>query len=214
MRVGEYDRRVVLERVEDAVAVVRVDVHVRDARKAVVALQALDHDADVVEDAEARGVRAPRVVQAGDGHESALHAARHDRIAGDERGADDVAGRLEHALERRRVAGVEQAFPRRRARDDEIHVGGILEQLELGARRGPRRELQDAPVEALRDELAPEHVVAVRSEGVAVREIRSGRSARRRRRRLKVRRFQPRDAAAVVRGRAEPSMAGGRGPHR
>ena len=100
--------------------------------------------------------------------------ARHDRIAGDERGADDVAGRLEHALERRRIAGVEQAFPGRRARDDEIHVGGILEQLELGAGRGPRRELQDAPVEALRDELAPEHVVAVRAEGVAVRKSVAG----------------------------------------
>jgi hypothetical protein len=69
-------------------------------------------------------------------------------------------------------AGVSPAssrpLPGRRAGDDEIHVGRIVEQLELGARRGPRRELHDAAVEALRDQLAPEHVMAVRSEGMAV----------------------------------------------
>ena len=60
VRVGEDQRRVVLEGVEDAIAMVRVDVDVGDARQPVLALQHLDDDSDVVEDAEARGMRAPR----------------------------------------------------------------------------------------------------------------------------------------------------------
>ena len=50
-----------------------------------------------------------------------------------------------------------------------------MEQLELVARRGSAgASCDDSPVEALRDELAHEHVVAVRPEGMAVAETVAG----------------------------------------
>ena len=172
--VGEHDRRIVLEGVEHAVAVVRVDVDVGDAHEAVLALEVLDHDADVVEYAEARGMGAPGMVQSRDRHEAASRLPGHDRLHGDQRGADDVARGLEDALERGRVAAVEQSLAGRRARDDELHVARIVEQLELGARRPAGRESKHAPVVALGDELAPERVVTVRPERVAVRKAVAG----------------------------------------
>ena len=168
VRVGEDHRRIVLVGVEDAVPVMRVDVDVRDAREPVGALQVLDDDADVVEDAEARGMRAPGMVQPGDRHEPALRLALHHGLGRDERGAHHVAGRLEDALDGGCITGIEVALAGRRARQDEIDVRGVVKELELPARRCARRELQDAPVEPLRYELAPERVVAVQSERMAI----------------------------------------------
>ena len=111
MGVCEHDRRIVLESIVNAVTVVRIDVDVGDAREAMLPLEALDHDADVVEHAEAGGMGAPGVVQSRDRHEAASRLAGHDRLHGDERGADHVARGLEDALERGRIAAVERPSP-------------------------------------------------------------------------------------------------------
>jgi energy-dependent translational throttle protein EttA len=168
VRVGDHERRVVLEGVEHAVAVMGVDVDVRDAREPVLALQVFDHDTDVVEDAETRRVRATGMVQARDRHEGPARASIHHRLCRDERSADDVARGLEDALESGRVAAIEKSLAGGRARDDELDVARIVKELELRPGGSARRELQDLPVEALRDELAPECVVPVRAERVAV----------------------------------------------
>ena len=127
-----------------------------------------DHDADVVEDAKARGVRAPGVVQSRDRHEGAPSTSVHQGFRGDECRADDVAGSLEDALERGRVTAVEVSLARRRARDDELHVAGIVKALELRPGGAAWRELQHLAVEALGHEFAPEGVVPVRAERMAV----------------------------------------------
>ena len=57
---------VFLVRIEQPVAVVDVDVHVREALHAVLAAQGVDDDADVVEYAEARRRAAPRMMEAAD----------------------------------------------------------------------------------------------------------------------------------------------------
>ena len=112
---------------------VRIDVDIRNAREPVSPLQLLDDDADVIEDAEARRVRPPRMVQPRDWHETALCAARHQVLDRDQRGADDVACSLEDTLECRRVAGIEESLAGRRAGLDEVDVNGIMEELELAA---------------------------------------------------------------------------------
>jgi hypothetical protein len=79
VEVGEHHRRVVLERVEHPIAVVRVDVDVSDALQSR-ALQQLDRHPAVVEDAKARRALARRVMEPGDGHEGAAALAAHDRL--------------------------------------------------------------------------------------------------------------------------------------
>ena len=172
--IGKDQRRIILECIEDAVAVVRIDVDVRDSCEPVDALQVLDDDSDVIEDAEACRVRPPRMVQPRDRHEAALRATCHQALGSDQRSADDIACGLEHTLEGRRVAAIEESLAGRRAGFDEVDVDGIMEELELDARGGAWHELLDAPVEPLRNELAPECVMAVRPEWMAVRKAVSG----------------------------------------
>ena len=75
MDVREDDVRVVLERVEHAVAVMRIDVHVGDALQPVALAQQLDRDAAIVEHAEPGGAIARGVMQPGDRHEAAPRLA-------------------------------------------------------------------------------------------------------------------------------------------
>ena len=108
MQVGEHHRGILLEGVEHAVAVMRVDVDVADALQAR-ALEQLDGHAAVVEHAEAGGAIARRVVQSRDGHEGAPAFAPHDRLHGAQGGADHVGGGFVHAAEGRRIAGIEKS---------------------------------------------------------------------------------------------------------
>src|SRR4029079_12754143 len=71
VHVREWHAWVALECVEHAVAVLLVDVDVRDAFDVVQLARGLDRDAAVVEHAETRGVIASRVMQAADRDERA-----------------------------------------------------------------------------------------------------------------------------------------------
>ena len=139
VQVGEQHVGILLERVEHAVAVMRVDVDVGDAANAVEPARGFDRDAAVVEDAEARGDVARRVMQPADRNERAPNGPRDDRGQRLERAADDVRRGFVDAGERRRVAGVEQAAAALRQLDDAIDVRRRVEVLELLARRLPRR---------------------------------------------------------------------------
>ena len=75
VQVGEDHRRVAFEGVEDAVAVMRIDVDIRDASEPETAAQQLDGDSAVVEYAKARGVVARGVVESGDRHECPAEVA-------------------------------------------------------------------------------------------------------------------------------------------
>src|SRR5205814_528512 len=130
VQVGGHHRRILLEYVEHAVAVMRVDVHVTDALQAL-ALQELDRHAAVVEHAEVGRALARRVVQSRDRHEGPATLPPHDRLHGAQRGADHAGRRPVHAAERRGVAGVEKALTALRALAHELEVGGAVERAQL-----------------------------------------------------------------------------------
>ena len=62
VQVGEDDGGVVLERIEDPVAVVSIDVYIGDPLETVLLKQGFNRDSAVVEDAETRGRSPPRVM--------------------------------------------------------------------------------------------------------------------------------------------------------
>ena len=112
---------IVLERVEHAIAVMRIDVDVGDALRALRASQQLDDDAAVVEDAEAGGVVARGMMQAGDRHEGAATLALHDRLRRTQGRAHHAGRRLVDATERRRVAAIQKAAAAGGALAHELH---------------------------------------------------------------------------------------------
>ena len=105
--VGEPDIRICLETVEDSVAVMRVDVDVRNALDAELAPRDLDCDAAIVENAKPGSGVAPRVMQAADRNERARVRSPDDALERLERAADDGASCLVDAGERRCVAVIE-----------------------------------------------------------------------------------------------------------
>ena len=90
MDVGEQEVRVVLETIEHAVSVVRIDVHVGDPFEPVTGTQVFRRHTAVVEHAETGGMSATRMVQPGDRYECTGRRACHDSVNGGQRGADDV----------------------------------------------------------------------------------------------------------------------------
>ena len=170
VQIREYQRRIVLESVKDAVAMMRVDVDVGDPRKAVHPLQVFDDDADVVENAKAGRVPASGMVQSGDWHEAAFRPSVHQRVGCDEGRTDDVARRLEHAFPGGRVAGIQVTVAAGGFRLHQVDVLGAVEQLEFATGGGARRQLQDAAIESLGDQLAPEGLVPVGAERMTVAE--------------------------------------------
>ena len=132
MQIREDQFRIVLEGVEHAIAMMGVDINVGDARNAMGAPQMLDDHAAIVEDAEARGALARRVMQAGDRHEGAPVRAAHDPVRGRQARTHNASGRLEYAAKRGRVSSVQPAAAAMGAFDDETHVVGGVKELQLG----------------------------------------------------------------------------------
>ena len=82
VNIGKQGVRIILETVEHAVAVVRVDVDISDALHVVALAQVLDRDAAVIEDTESRCAAACRVVQTGDRDERARVVVVHQLVNG------------------------------------------------------------------------------------------------------------------------------------
>ena len=170
MQVGEQQIGIVLERVEHAVAVMRIDVDISDALHAVPTPQHFDRHAAVVEDAKAGGVAARRMMQTGNRNECAARGAAEHSVDGVQRRADDVARGFVDAAPGRRVACVEIAEAARRTLAHEIDVGRRVKPFELFTRSGARDAALDAPVQSALVQLAHECFVPVGPERVAVAE--------------------------------------------
>ena len=176
VQIGEHQLRVVFERVEHAVAVMRIDVDIGYALEPARRAQPLDHDAAIVQRTKP-GRTAPRgVMQTGDRHEGAAHKAEHHRLGRRERTAGDVGGRLENAAEHRRVAAIQMPDPLARARLHELEVGQRVEQLQLFERGHARIFDETTSLEPARRELAVERRVTIRAERVVVAEPVTGQS--------------------------------------
>ncbi len=146
---AQHDARIVVEGVLRAVAVVHVEVEDRDALRAMRLDRVHGADGDVVEDAEAHRARRRRVMP-GRAHraERGARLAVHHRVGGRHDGARRAQGRGKRACVHRRIrveAGI--AAPRGRF-EDEVHVRGIVDALEVlarGERRLPDREARGEP---------------------------------------------------------------------
>ncbi len=98
---GKDQIRIVFERVVHAIAVMRIDVHVRDALESASLAEQLHRNPAVVEHAAPGRFVAGRVMQAGYGDESVAHLAAHDGVRCIEGRADDVRRCFEHRREMR-----------------------------------------------------------------------------------------------------------------
>ena len=165
VQVGEYHRRVILERIEHAVAVVRVDVDVGDALEAR-ALQQLDRHAAVVEHAETGRAVARGVMQARDRHEGTPAFAVHDRLHRTQGGADHARGRLVDTSERGCVAGIEKTGAAGGAFAHQLQILRRVKGTQLDVRGSAGLEHAHAPIEPARAELADEGRETVRAERV------------------------------------------------
>jgi len=137
MDIRENQIRIVVEGIENTVAMVGIDVDIGDTGYRVFLAQIFNRHAAVVEDAKTSGMRAAGMVQPGNRHEGMAGPAGHDLVHAVQRGADH--GRRSHidTLERRRVTGVEKSTALTTQPCDTIEVVRIMEKFEL--RAGCRR---------------------------------------------------------------------------
>jgi hypothetical protein len=135
VQIGKREVGIALERVEHAVAVMRIDVYVRDSANVVPPSRGLDRHAAVVEHAEPCRLIACGVMQAADRNERARNRPRDDGLERRERAAHYVRGGLVDAGECGRVARVKQTAAARRQLGHAIDVRGDVKILELRARR-------------------------------------------------------------------------------
>ena len=169
MDVGDEYFRVILVWIEKPVAVMDVDVDVRDFPDTVFFTQRIDHHTAVVEHAEARAIVAPCVVQAADRLKRAIDVAAHHALEAFERRTDYRRGRVVDAGISGRVSVIDRAYAQFAQPVDALHVTRAVKTLDFVARGGTRRGEFRGFVEALLDGLFPERILAIRAERVPVR---------------------------------------------
>jgi hypothetical protein len=154
-----------LEGIEHAVAMVHIDVDIGDRTHAAGA-EHFDEHTDVVEDAEAGGGIARRVMQASDGHEGPIGAAIEQRLGRRQRGGPPLA--IPAAAIGRRVAAVEAALAGHGLRAHEFHMPRGVESQQVRIARQAGGAGQAARRQPAGPEFAHEGRVPVGAEGVAV----------------------------------------------
>ncbi len=161
---------IVLEAVEHAVAVMRVDVDIGHPPQTVSPAQELDHDAAVVVDAEPGGVLSAGMVQSRDRHESSPERAVHDPLHRRDRCPDDSRARDIDTRHRGRIAIVQEAVAGRAALGHEVEIVGRVEGEQLASVGRICRGQRDPSGHAAILQLGMEGVVTVRAERVTVPE--------------------------------------------
>ena len=168
VNIGEQQIGIVIERVEHPVPMMGVDIDVGDAFEAMAGTQLFDGDPAIVEDTEAGGPVARRMMQPRDGHEGAPASARHERFDGHQGGTDDRTRGIENAAKGRRVSAIEKTVP---VQGLLLHELDVLRAVEGGQFRKAcraRRCMHDLARQPLSRQFPDEALVAIRAEGVAV----------------------------------------------
>ena len=168
VQIREYQRRIILKRVIDAVAMMRIDVDIGDPLEAMLPLQLLDDNTTIVEDTETGGMAARGMMQARNRYERPPGRACHQRVSRDQRTAYDITGGLIDAFPCRRVAGIQKSFAGQGTSLNQINIGRQMKHFELVPRCGARRKRLHAAVEALGCEFTDKRIVPVGSEGMAI----------------------------------------------
>ncbi len=170
MDIGEQQIGIVLETVEHAVAVMRVDIDIGHPPQTVSPAQELDHDAAVVVDAEPGGVLSAGMVQSRDRHESSPERAVHDPLHRRDRCPDDSRARDIDTRHRGRIAIVQEPVAGRAALGHEVEIVGRVEGEQLASVGRICRGQRDPSGHAAILQLGMEGVVTVRAERVTVPE--------------------------------------------
>ena len=135
--IGEYEVRVVFERIEHAIAMVGVDVNVGDTLHTVASAQVFDRNPAVIKYAEPGSAVARRVMQTGDRHERPSKIAVHDLIHGAKHCADDGRGSFINAGQSGRIALIEETGTSGRHARYLVDVLGRMKQGEFIDQRRP-----------------------------------------------------------------------------
>ncbi len=148
----------------------RVDVDVRDALQSVATTQRFDHYAAVVEDTEASGAIARRVMQPANGHEGTAPRPGHDPIGSLQAAAHHAGSRLVDTAKVGRIAAIEHAAPVLGTALHEVDMSAAVEHQQFIDGRLGRIELRHPEAQAALVEFLQERPVAVGTERVPARE--------------------------------------------
>ena len=170
VHVGKDDAGVVLERVEDSVSMVCVDIDVSDPFQSRFVAQQLDSHTAVVEHAKAGCAVARCVVQPGNGHESAAALLLHDGSGGIQGSPHDAGSRLKDSAEGGRIARIQKPLSAGRAFAHEVHVSRRVKGAQFIFGGHAWLEHVHAPIQAARLKLADKSGMPIGTEGVAVTE--------------------------------------------
>ena len=168
--VGDTDVRIGLIGVIDPVTVMGIDIHIGDAADAVAVPQGLDHDGNVVEDAESGCTSLGRVVQTRDRHKGPFGSAFEDFLGRDECATHHSASRFVDAPICRRITSIEVAHAGPGALLDERDVVRIMKRLKFMPASLARLLHTQAVLKILRAQRLHERTIAVHAPRMAIRE--------------------------------------------
>ena len=114
MYVGKNKVGIVLEAIENAIAMMRINIDISDSSDAEFLAQVFDRDATVVEDTKPGSTAPCRMMQACNRHERAPVIVVHDLIDGAQNGPDDSRRGIVDTRHRGRVALIQPAAAQRR----------------------------------------------------------------------------------------------------
>lgn len=174
MQVSDDDTGIILVGVEDPIAVVRIDIHVGHALKAVSPAQRLDHHAAVIEDAESCRLCATGVMQSSDGHERASLGPGKNPLHRRKTRPDHAGGGFVDAAKRRRIAAIEAADAAFAVRAHKIQVFGFVKEFEVGTAGFNRIQQRDPGAQTLAVEFTQEGPMPVRPKRMSFRESVTG----------------------------------------
>lgn len=120
--IGEDKVGVILETIENAVAVMCINIHIRDSVEVIPVAEILGGDPAVIEHTEARSMLTTSMMESGYRHESLRGLPCHDGIHCGKRRAHNIARTVEHTRERRCISSIQKSVSLDRCPGNEIDV--------------------------------------------------------------------------------------------
>ena len=168
VQIGKYQFGIILEGIEHAITVMRIDIDIGHAMQAMHRTQGFDRHTAVVEHAKARGTVPAGMMQTGDGDKGAPALARHQPVNGIQHAAHDKGGGLIDTRKGRGVPQVQIAGAGGGLADDPLDIPGGVESLDARPVGHDRRVYRDPRLQTGGTCRRPEDAHTVRTEGVAL----------------------------------------------
>jgi len=162
--ISKYQVGVIFKSVEHTVAMVRIYVHIGDARQAEGLAQVLCRHATIVKYAEPGSPVARRMMQTGNRHERASVVVVHDFVNGAKYCTNHGRCRVVNTFQRRCIAVVEPALSHGRHPRHLVDVLGGVKERQFVHERGTRMTEIDMAIEAGFIQLGMENIVAIEAK--------------------------------------------------